>query len=105
MYLILGLCFVVAFGHGIKYMKVTTDPVELWASPDSRARVERKYFDSHFEPFYRTEQVIIKAVNLPHVYHNTSDGILEFGPVFHREFLMKVFELQEGIKGNQSLLL
>ncbi|XP_026472293.1 NPC intracellular cholesterol transporter 1-like isoform X5 [Ctenocephalides felis] len=96
--LFLGLCFVVAFGHGIKYMKVTTDPVELWASPDSRARVEREYFDSHFEPFYRTEQVIIKAVNLPHVYHNTSDGVLEFGPVFHRKFLMKVFELQEGIK-------
>ena len=52
---------IVGMGHGIKYINVTTDPVELWASPDSRSRVEREYFDSHFEPFYRTEQVIIRA--------------------------------------------
>ena len=52
---------VVGLGHGIKYVKVTTDPVELWASPHSRSRVEREYFDSHFEPFYRTEQVIVRA--------------------------------------------
>jgi len=59
--LFLGLCVIVGLGHGIKYIKVTTDPVELWASPHSRSRVEREYFDSHFEPFYRTEQVIIRA--------------------------------------------
>jgi len=59
--LFLGLCVIVGMGHGIKYINVTTDPVELWASPDSRSRVEREYFDSHFEPFYRTEQVIIRA--------------------------------------------
>jgi Niemann-Pick C1 protein len=52
---------VVCLGLGIKFIKVTTDPVELWASPHSRSRVEREYFDSHFEPFYRTEQVIIRA--------------------------------------------
>jgi Niemann-Pick C1 protein len=52
---------VVGLGHGIKYMQVTTNPVELWASPHSRSRIEREYFDSHFEPFYRTEQVIIRA--------------------------------------------
>nr|CAD7194278.1 unnamed protein product [Timema douglasi] len=63
--LFLGLCTIVGLGHGIKYMKMTTDPVELWASPHSRARVEREFFDSHFEPFYRTEQVIISAVGLP----------------------------------------
>jgi Niemann-Pick C1 protein len=59
--LFLGLCVIVGLGHGIKYIQVTTDPVELWAAPNSRSRVEREYFDSHFEPFYRTEQVIIRA--------------------------------------------
>lgn len=54
----LGLVFIVAMGHGIKYLNVTTDPVELWASPHSRSRVEREYFDSNFNPFYRIEQVI-----------------------------------------------
>ena len=64
MILFIGLCFIVALNHGIKYLIVTTDPVELWASPNSRSRVEKDYFDSHFEPFYRTEQIIISAVGL-----------------------------------------
>lgn len=55
--LFLGLCLVVTLGHGVKYLHVTTDPIELWASPLSRSRLEREYFDEHFEPFYRTEQV------------------------------------------------
>lgn len=55
--LFLGFCFVVGLGHGVKFLYVTTDPVELWASPTSRSRIEREYFDKNFEPFYRIEQV------------------------------------------------
>lgn len=44
-------------GHGIKYLNIITDPVELWAGPNSRSRIEREFFDSKFEPFYRIEQV------------------------------------------------
>ena len=39
------------------YLKVTTDPIELWASPASRSRVEKDFFDSNFRPFFRTSQV------------------------------------------------
>lgn len=55
--LFFGGCVIVALGHGIKYLRITTDPVELWASPSSRSRIEKEYYDSHFQPFYRTEQV------------------------------------------------
>ncbi|XP_071630654.1 NPC intracellular cholesterol transporter 1 isoform X2 [Temnothorax longispinosus] len=96
--LFLGFLLIVALGHGIKYMQITTDPVELWASPHSRSRVEREYFDKHFEPFYRTEQIIITSVGLPNIVHKTSDGPIVFGPVFNNTFLKTVFELQEGIK-------
>lgn len=96
--LFVGVCFVTALGFGIKFMKVTTDPVELWAAPNSRARIERQYFDSHFEPFYRTEMLIIKSVGLPPIVHNTSDGVMTYGPVFNKSFLLSVFELQEKIK-------
>jgi len=65
--LFLGFLLIVGLGHGIKYMQVTTDPVELWASPHSRSRVEREYFDKHFEPFYRNEQIIITSTGLPKV--------------------------------------
>lgn len=90
---------VVALGHGIKYMQVTTNPVELWAAPNSRSRLERNYFDSHFEPFYRTEMLIISSKNLPNIEHNTSTGVLEFGPVFNRTFMLDVFSLQQRIMG------
>ena len=85
-------------GYGLRSLHVTTNPVELWASPDSRARVERKFFDSHFGPFYRIEQIIIRAVDLENVQHNTSNGVIEFGPVFNRDFLLEVFNLQQQIK-------
>ncbi|XP_052864523.1 NPC intracellular cholesterol transporter 1 [Anopheles cruzii] len=97
-----GLVFIVTMGMGIHFLRVTTNPVELWASPYSRSRVEREYFDSAFEPFYRIEQIIIKAENISNVLHNTSNGVIEFGPVFNRQFLLDVFELQEQIKKIQA---
>ncbi|XP_022916873.2 NPC intracellular cholesterol transporter 1 isoform X2 [Onthophagus taurus] len=96
--LFFGACLVIALGHGIKYLKVTTDPVELWASPNSRSRIERDYFDSNFEPFYRNEQIIITTVGLNKIYHETDDGVIEFGPVFNETFLREVLNLQEKIK-------
>ena len=96
--LLLGCVCVVSLSYGIKFLNVTTDPVELWAAPDSRSRIEREYFDSHFEPFYRIEQVIIQTKNSSSFFYNTSNGPLEFGPVFHKDFLLEVYELQEAIK-------
>ncbi|XP_038114072.1 NPC intracellular cholesterol transporter 1 isoform X1 [Culex quinquefasciatus] len=96
--LLLGMIFIVTMGFGITFLHVTTNPVELWASPNSRSRIEREYFDAHFEPFYRIEQMIIRAENLSNVVHNTSNGVIEFGPVFNKQFLLDVFELQEAIK-------
>ncbi|KOC62540.1 Niemann-Pick C1 protein [Habropoda laboriosa] len=93
-----GFLFIVALGHGIKYIHVTTDPVELWAAPQSRSRIEREYFDQHFEPFYRMEQIIITSVGLSNILHNTSNGPITFGPVFNDTFLKTIYKLQEEIK-------
>ncbi|XP_016944927.3 NPC intracellular cholesterol transporter 1 isoform X2 [Drosophila suzukii] len=96
--LIAGATLVAVLGYGISYIEITTDPVKLWASPNSKSRIEREYFDTKFSPFYRLEQIIIKAVNLPQIVHNTSNGPLTFGPVFDRDFLSQILDLQEGIK-------
>ncbi|XP_053973229.1 NPC intracellular cholesterol transporter 1 homolog 1b-like [Hylaeus volcanicus] len=90
-YVILGL------SYGITRLSVTSDPIEIWAAPSSRSRIEKDYFDSHFQPFYRTEQIYIKSVGLDKVLHNTSNGPLEFGPVFAKEFLLAVYDLQNKI--------
>lgn len=59
-----GLCY------GVRYMQVTTDPVELWAGEESQTRLEKEYFDSHFGPFYRTNQLFIKPRNMSNVRLN-----------------------------------
>ncbi|XP_046748991.1 NPC intracellular cholesterol transporter 1 isoform X2 [Diprion similis] len=96
--LVFGLLCIIALGLGVTQIQITKDPVELWASPTSQSRIEKDYFDSHFEPFYRTEQIIISAVGLPNIIHNTSEGVVTFGPVFNKTFLLMVLELQEEIK-------
>merc|ERR1719210_3231 len=60
----LSIGFAVGLSAGILWLDVTTDPIELWASPESRSRIEKDFFDKTFRPFYRTEQIIIKAKNL-----------------------------------------
>ena len=65
--LIVGLAAAIGCSVGIMYLEVTTDPVKLWASPQSRSRVEKNFFDSSFAPFYRTEMLIIRPVNVSSV--------------------------------------
>lgn len=43
-------------------------------------------------------KIIIKAVDMPNFIHNTSNGPIEFGPVFNRDFLMEVYDMQQNIK-------
>lgn len=60
-YAILGM------SYGFKYLIITVNPIEIWASPDSRSRIEKDYFDTRFRPFYRTEQIYIKPVGIDKV--------------------------------------
>lgn len=54
-------------GFGTTRLIVTSNPIEIWAAPDSRCRIEKDYFDQTFQPFYRTEQIFIKSVGLDEV--------------------------------------
>ena len=62
-YLVLIVAVVIAgtLSFGLFFFTVTTDPVELWSAPNSRARLEKNYFDENFGPFFRTEQILVKA--------------------------------------------
>ncbi|XP_076237952.1 NPC intracellular cholesterol transporter 1 homolog 1b [Calliopsis andreniformis] len=90
-YVILGL------SYGVTQLSIISDPIEIWAAPTSRARIEKNYFDSRFGPFYRSEQVYIKSIGLDKVLHPTENGTIEFGPVFNKTFLLAVYELQNEI--------
>ena len=54
----LSLCWSVPLIVGMLYVEFTTDPIRLWASPDSRSFKEYEKFNQKFVPFYRASQII-----------------------------------------------
>lgn len=58
---------------GLAFVEVTTDPVELWATPNSRGQKEKEYFDQHFSYSYRPSQIIITAPNSPGFSFNDTE--------------------------------
>lgn len=67
--LVLALCSwaIAVCTYGILYLEVTSDPIKIWAAPASRSRIEKDYFEERFGPFYRTQQIYFKPINLPKV--------------------------------------
>lgn len=100
--LLVGMAIAVGLSAGIVFLHVTTDPVELWAAPNSRSRVEKEFFDKSFEPFYRTEMLIIRPVGVDKVTHESPDGQEIWGPVFNKTFLAEVLKLQNYITNEIS---
>ncbi|XP_050984906.1 LOW QUALITY PROTEIN: NPC intracellular cholesterol transporter 1 [Labeo rohita] len=83
---------------GLTYMRITTNPVELWSSPSSRARQEKDYFDQHFGPFFRTEQLIITTpVNASFNFSTITSQIIPFSSILNISLLHQVLDLQTEI--------
>ncbi|CAG9821327.1 unnamed protein product [Phaedon cochleariae] len=98
---VLGMCAVViaVLSGGITFLKVTTDPVELWAAPNSQSRLEKDFFDQNFGPFYRTNQIFIKTVGIdPFEFTSEYGGNVTLGPALDATFLKEVFKLQKMIE-------
>ncbi|XP_069548356.1 NPC intracellular cholesterol transporter 1 [Brachyistius frenatus] len=91
---------VVASSGGLVYMRITTNPVDLWSSPTSQARQEKDYFDSHFGPFFRTAQLIITSpLNDTFIYSPYFGGSnVPFGAILGKDILHQVLDLQLGIE-------
>ncbi|XP_076350030.1 NPC intracellular cholesterol transporter 1-like [Tachypleus tridentatus] len=107
-----GVVMVTVYSCGLIFFTVTSNPVELWSAKQSQARKERDYFNSHFGPFYRTEQVIVTKVGgKPFHYTTPKNETLTFGPIFDKQFLHEVFVLQHSIisltarSGNKNITL
>ncbi|KAK7485656.1 hypothetical protein BaRGS_00023105, partial [Batillaria attramentaria] len=102
--LVAGVLVALALAGGIFMFQVITDPVLLWSAPNSRARLEKNYFDSRFGPFYRTEQLIItRTGNHTPITHKLpppapSTETVQFSPIFDKEFLHQVLDLQLSIE-------
>jgi Niemann-Pick C1 protein len=43
-----GIGIALVCSTGLFWLHFTTDPVDLWSAPGSRARVEKQFFDTSF---------------------------------------------------------
>ncbi|NXI48532.1 NPC1 protein, partial [Galbula dea] len=97
--ILFSVVFIAMCCSGFVYIRATTNPVDLWSAPSSQARKEKEYFDTHFGPFFRTEQLIIQAPNShPDTYSPYPSGAdVPFGPPLAKEILHQVLDLQDAI--------
>ena len=93
-----GIVLALGLSVGIlTHFQAMTDPVSLWSAPNSRARTEKEFYDKNFNPFYRVQQLIIFPTNdstITHFDPTNSSKFTTFGPVFDKEFLLQVLDLQ-----------
>ncbi|XP_026883757.2 NPC1-like intracellular cholesterol transporter 1 [Electrophorus electricus] len=96
------LLVVVALATGLMNIELTTDPVQLWSAPNSRARREKEFHDVHFSPFYRTNQLILTAPGRHgHVYDSLLFGKTNFSGLISKDLIMQLLELQQRIQATE----
>lgn len=96
--------FVGLLNIGWDRFAVETDPVRLWVAPGSESRLQKEYFDQHFGPFYRTEQIFVTAA-LPQSESNPNDTtqttsitVGDKGPVLSWDHLKFWFDVESQIR-------
>lgn len=95
---------------GWKHFEIETDPVRLWVAPNSESKLQKEYFDQHFGPFYRPQQIFITSTppsdlgTGEHV-HAGNKGTLasdELPPILTWETLQWWFSVESEIRSLQS---
>lgn len=90
---------VAIFSAGLKSVELTTDPVELWSAPNSRARQEKDFHDRNFDPFFRTNQLILTAPGREgKVYDSLLFGKQNFSGIISKDLIIELLELQTRIQ-------
>ncbi|EPQ59387.1 multidrug efflux transporter AcrB transmembrane domain-containing protein [Gloeophyllum trabeum ATCC 11539] len=77
--------------------QVETEPVRLWVAPDSESKLQKEYFDEHFGPFYRPEQIFVTSVPAA-----TADSAPEKPPVLSWSHLKYWSRVEQGIRSLRS---
>lgn len=101
--LLLSAVVVAVFSAGLKNIELTTDPVELWSAADSRARQEKDFHDAHFDPFFRTNQLILTAPGREgHIYDSLLFGVQNFSGILSKDLIIELLKLQTEIQVRQE---
>lgn len=77
---------------GMIYHQESTNVVDMWSSPRSRARQEEAVFNSNFGRPQRYQQIML----LSHREFQTSGKL--YGPVYHKDIFEELFDILNAIK-------
>ncbi|XP_015242874.1 PREDICTED: Niemann-Pick C1-like protein 1 [Cyprinodon variegatus] len=100
--ILVAAVIVAVFAVGLKSIRLTTDPVELWSAPNSRARQEKDFHDENFTPFFRTNQLILTAPGRTgHLYDSLLFGPQNFSGLISKDLIIELLNLQRKIQDIQ----
>lgn len=105
----LVLTLVSLLNIGWKKFEIETDPVRLWVAPDSESKLQKEYFDQHFGPFYRPQQIFVTSVpssaavsNATSNITSTSENVEPLPPVLTWENLKWWAKVESDIRSLRS---
>ncbi|XP_011616869.1 NPC1-like intracellular cholesterol transporter 1 [Takifugu rubripes] len=97
--LLLSAVTVAILSAGLKSIELTTDPVDLWSAPNSRARQEKAFHDTNFDPFFRTNQLILTAPGREgQVYDSLLFGQNNLSGIISKDLIIELLQLQTRIQ-------
>lgn len=100
--ILISLIAVLVLSFGLVFIKLTTDPVELWSSPNSRAMKEKAFHDANFDHFFRTNQIILTAPNHKgYAYNSLLFGRQNFSGVLSKDLILELLEFQTRLQAIQ----
>uniref|UniRef100_A0A8R1DLG3 SSD domain-containing protein n=6 Tax=Caenorhabditis japonica TaxID=281687 RepID=A0A8R1DLG3_CAEJA len=82
---------------GMIYHKESTNVIDMWSSPKSRARQEEMIFNSNFGRPQRYQQIML----LSHRDFQTNGKL--YGPVFHKDIFEELFDILNDIKNISTI--
>ncbi|KZT19295.1 multidrug efflux transporter AcrB transmembrane domain-containing protein [Neolentinus lepideus HHB14362 ss-1] len=86
---------------GWKKFQVETEPVRLWVAPDSESKLQKEYFDEHFGPFYRPQQIFVTSAPMAADSSNLF-ALPEKPPVLSWSHLKYWSKVERGIRSLRS---
>ncbi|KAG2370048.1 patched family-domain-containing protein [Suillus spraguei] len=91
---------------GWQRFDIETDPVRLWVAPDSESKLQKEYFDEHFGPFYRPQQIFVTALSAPPIAIDSPQlpdtGVSSQDPVLSYDHLRYWMDVESDIRALRS---
>ncbi|KAH9951672.1 patched family-domain-containing protein [Amylocystis lapponica] len=88
---------------GWQKFEIETDPVRLWVAPDSESKLQKEFFDEHFGPFYRPQQIFVTSSPVsPYELQTNISLTTSNSPVLSWDHLKYWLDVEEDIRELRS---